>query len=139
MDLFLMAIFTQVADSVAIIVPEPEAGGDWVKLLLPVLTVVVTYLTMQVMKFVKWASELLAVNIPFDVEKFVSIDGYPASLQRLILLGIAAGLIWLGGQLGVPMPEFGAMIGESDISGALMALGTFGLAAAFHSGDKKKK
>lgn len=145
MDMFLISIFAQVPDTLiqvvdtaVAVVPDPVVATPWVDLLMPLFAVVVAFLTVNAMNGIKWLSAFLSERLPTWLAKTIKVDGFPAAIQRMLVLVIAAGLTWLGNWLGIEIPTDLAMVGETDVSAVLMALGSMGLAVAFHSGDKKK-
>jgi len=61
------------------------------------------------------------------------IDGLPPIVQRLAVLGVASGLTWGSGQLGVMLPTDLALWTPDTTEMVLSA----GIAFAFHAGGKK--
>jgi hypothetical protein len=137
MDVLLMVLaFLQetAVDAVEIV----ENGSIWDQVLAVILPVLVGWLTLQVMKGVKWASNLVYEVLPSRLGGLVKIDGFPATVQRALVLLIAAGLTWVGGAIGVALPTDLAMLGEADVSAGLMSVLSMVIAMAFHAGDKAR-
>ena len=132
----LFLVLLQVMDSVAAVLPDVVGENAWVKLLMPILVIVSGYLATKGMGYIKAAADWIHDALPVKLA-FLKIDGFPAAIQRIILLGIAGALVWLGSFLGIELPTDIALIGETDLSGGILALGTMAFALLFHAPKKK--
>ena len=134
MDLFLLAVFAQVADTVAVV--EPVEGVSFTELIGAIIPVVVAFLTTFIMKYLKIASDFLATGLPDFLSGLIKIDGFPAAIQRIVVLVVAFILTWIGNWAGVPLPTELAMVGETDVSSILTAILSGVFAISIHAGDK---
>lgn len=115
-----------------------ETTPWWVGLLGGLFPLIAGFLAYKVLALLKKLTTIINDTIPTWLTKFIHIDGFPATVQRLLLLGVAAGLTWLGATLGIQLPTDLAMVGQEDVSHILQALFAMLLAMGIHAGDKHK-
>lgn len=126
----------------AVVPPELQEQLEGLGLLGQVLVILIPavagWLTLQVMRGLKWLTTFVYEVAPNAITKLIKIDGFPATLQRALVLVVAAGLLWIGNVLGIKLPTELAQIGEQDVSGGIMAFFSMLAAMVFHAGDKAK-
>jgi hypothetical protein len=113
-----------------------EQTGSWTAYLWAILPIIIGWITLYVMRYVKKASTWVNERFPVWIARFVNIDGFPAIAQRILVLLIAAALTYIGDFIGVRIPTDLAAIQGTDVSAVLSAIISFLTALVLHAGDK---